>query len=57
LLLTLCFSKEKYQLQKLLLSLHLGKRRIYHQTAFKHLFYALPRLTRCRSSHLETEEK
>lgn len=52
----LYFSKEKYQLQKWLLSLHLGKRRIYHQTAFKHLVYALPHLTRFHISHLEAEK-
>lgn len=56
---SLCYISQKRNTnyKKLLLSLHLSKRRIYHQTTFRHLFYALPHLTRFHSSHLETEKK
>lgn len=40
-----------------LLSLHLGRRRICHQPAFKHLVCTLPHLTKFHSSHLETEKE
>lgn len=39
------FLKREMWNTKIIALTHLGQRRIWHQTAFKHFFYALPHLT------------